>query len=850
MKKSAITALILVITLMTSNVSYGLGSIAVKRSSTGYSFSGESENSGTMYVATYKDNDLIKVSIVQGTPAQCGFAFLSAENECPEGCTMRCFWWSDGLSPFSKPTDVLTAPATLFSQLRSKWRSYYAPSVTEDEITKYAQLLQKIRTEAQPIANNMNMGEGISRLWGTEPYQKTSTMTYEYECVYKMALAWASRGQALYHDDGLKEKIVYAVNWLNEHYYGEKETLSDGTGGWRSMHDHDWWDWFVGTPQHLMHIILLMEDTFTQEQIEKYLIPFDYAVANMRLDLTVESNVNSRAYVIMLSSVLRNNQTEIDKLVDAYPILFEFAHSGTGMYDDYSYIKHNMIPYNGFYGTAALLDRVIRIMSITGATPFKLNDEYLDVYVNWIKYAFEPLMVNGGIMSMVLGRGIEKGTEYDDALSVFASMLDMLPNLNADDAAYFENMIVRHLTGDRLTHAKENLTINQLKTLDGVLAKGITPKDYIYTHIYHNMDRAVHHSPSFTAGLAMSSERIANYESIDDVNKKGWYTADGMLYVYNNSDINQFNPDYFQNANPYKMPGTTVDTQVRDEISIAYGREYFSNQAFVGGASLGNTAALAMQLESFHNNTYTPVENTGGGEAQPLHKSSLMAKKSWFMFDDEIVCLGADINANDGFNVHTIVENRKLQTGEEAFCTDDNIAHIEGTGGYYFPDGAHIETNTNLSGGFTFYEMWLDHGLNPQNAAYSYVLLPGLTADETVAYAQTPDIEILSNTSSLQVVKDNSTGTAGYVFWRAGDYDGISTDSPLVIMQRPHAQGHTLTLADPTHKLNEAAITLDGIYYCTSLPENITLSHQSGKTLINIDFSNSGGETFALTLTN
>ncbi len=852
MKKSAVTALILIICLIGTTVSFGQDVINVKRSGTGYSFSAESLYSGNMYIATYKDDILCNISIVQGTPAQCGYAYLSMEDKCPEGFTMRCFLWNNDLVPIAISTEALRSPETLFSELRDKWRTYYAPSVADAQQEEFKAILNRIYADAMPLFLDMNQGDGIKRLWGEsdEGYTTTAGMTYAYENVYKMALAWASEGQALYKNEELKEKIVYAVEWLNANYYGEKETLSDGTGGWRSMYEHDWWDWFVGTPQHLLHTILLMGDTFTKEQTDKYLIPFDYATQNMRVDLTLESNVNSRAYVIMLASVIRNNQEEIDKLVDSYKILFEITDSGTGMYNDYSYIKHNMIPYNGFYGTGALLDRVIKIMAITGGTPFKLNDEYLNVYVNWIKYAFEPLLVNGGMMSMVRGRGIEKGTEDGDAIAVFASMLDILPSLNKDDAAYFENMIIRHLKGERLLNAQKNLTINQQKTLNEVIKKDITPKDYIYTHIYHNMDRAVHHGKSFTVGLAMSSERIANYESLDNVNKKGWYTGDGMLYVYNKDDINQFNPDYFQNVNPYKMPGTTVDTQEREEISIAYGEEYFSNQSFVGGTSLENSAALAMQLESFHNDIYKDIENTGGGEAQPLHNSSLMAKKSWFIFDDEIVCLGTDINANDGFGVHTIIENRKMQTGKEAFVANSDYAYIEGTGGYYFPDKPEIYTNISNTGDYIFYEMWFDHGVNPDNSAYSYVILPTKNESETASYASNPNIDILNNTSSVQAVYDKSTDTYGYVFWEAAEFDGIEIANPLILMKKPTDNGLLLTFSDPTHKLLNTKITLEGIFSCDTLPENITLDTDSGKTIITIDLTNSGGETFALTLTN
>ena len=41
---------------------------------------------------------------------------------------------------------------------------------------------------------------------------------------------------------------------------------------------------------------------------------------------------------------------------------------------------------------------------------------------------------------------------------------------------------------------------------------------------------------------------------------------------------------------------------------------------------------------------------------------TLTGKKSWFMFDDEIVCLGAGITSTDSRAIETTVENRKINS--------------------------------------------------------------------------------------------------------------------------------------------------------------------------------------------
>src|SRR5207248_41740 len=141
---------------------------------------------------------------------------------------------------------------------------------------------------------------------------------------------------------------------------------------------------------------------------------------------------------------------------------------------------------------------------------------------------------------------------------------------------------------------------------------------YQFTH----MDRAVHLRPGWCFGLAMFSSRIANYESINGENLQGWYTSEGMTYLYN-ADLAHYADDFWSTVNPYRLPGTTVDTQIRAPASDQ-GRQ--SSNPWVGGASIQNLYGVSgMQLSAT--------------------SSSLTARKSWFMFDNEIVCLGTGITS-------------------------------------------------------------------------------------------------------------------------------------------------------------------------------------------------------------
>lgn len=787
-----------------------------------------------MPVAVYENGKMIK--IMQGK-AKTGLGttfFESGAIRLLEGQSACCFVWEsfENLKPITEKGSEYSPTQEDYEALLEKWRNYYTylpQNASEDADVR--KRLENIKKDAQTAQNTMNRGSDINFLWGNTPCDSSHRMTYAYELIFKMALAWGSEGQTLYHDDALKEDIIYALSWMNENVYG---LALSSENGWETFSNNDWWDWLVGSPHYLLDTLLLMNEEITKEQQEIFLRPYEYLCSFMRTDLTVEANVNSRAYNRFLSSVLKKDISQLRKITMAYPILFDFVQSGTGMYEDYSYLKHNMIPYNGFYGTGSLLERVVKVMTVTNSTAFELEKEYIARYSEWILNAFEPLMANGGIMNMVRGRGTDSGEEYSDASAVYASMLDMIELVDDSVKESFKKMLKRQLVGNAYEYAIANLTPRQILKLKSILNEDIVAGAYDLSKVYYNMDRVVHHKDGFSAGLSMSSERIATYESIDNCNKEGWYTSDGMLYVYNHSDDNPYGVDYFTYADPYKRPGTTLDVRERSSEEVPYGKEHFPNQSFVGGVSLNDKYTVAaMALESYNNTK----------EGKELRECDLTAKKAWFFFDDEIVALGSDIKSTDNAEVRTIIENKKMPTGNETFEISGNTAYIEGVGGYYFSDGQKVEHNRAKNGDFNFYEMWINHGENPDGEKYAYALLPNATKEQTQEYASKPETEILSNTENIQAVRENSLGVTGIIFWKAGTFGNMSVSTPMLVMHSETSEEITLCVSDPTQKLSEATLTINAVGEIIDCDSNIKATKGNGNTTFRIDFTTAKGKS-------
>ena len=352
--------------------------------------------------------------------------------------------------------------------------------------------------------------------------------------------------------------------------------------------------------------------------------------------------------------------------------------------------------------------------------------------------------------------------------------------------------------------------------------------DYECVKMFALMDRAVATLTDYGVGLSLSSSRIAKYEAINEENYRGWYTGDGMLYIY--TTVNDYSQEYWRNVNMYHMPGTTVTNALRrdpDKNTLAdlkkeniTAANTLSQYDFVGGSYLDKSMVVAMQFESSTKNMKNPSQGLA-------FNSTLKGKKAWFIFDDEIVCLGAGINCQDNYDTETVLDNRRLPMTEAFYANGLAVSDKNGViedcssiwfstmGGIYLPTvtdvtygrytGADVDSVAK-SNKVSFLELYINHGKKLSGEKYEYVMLPTMTKEETEAYCASPDVEILSNTPSVQAARDNSSNTTGYVFWWAGSFNGVTVSAGCTVI----VQGNTVAVSDPTMKLETLTVTVNG----------------------------------------
>lgn len=136
-------------------------------------------------------------------------------------------------------------------------------------------------------------------------------------------------------------------------------------------------------------------------------------------------------------------------------------------------------------------------------------------------------------------------------------------------------------------------------------------------------------------------------------------------------------------------------------------------------------------------------------------------------------------------------------------------------------------------------KIWFDHGVNPQNGSYIYMVFPGISESELKSlYVSGTPYSILSNTKELQAVKNKEEQEVQAVFYQSGNLLlenklNLKMDSAgIILLQLLHGKVHSMSISDPTRKLKEITFTLDGLYKVLNKNISAIKNKQSNTTFL------------------
>ena len=665
-----------------------------------------------------------------------------------------------------------------------------------------------------------------------------------YERLRYMAEGYAAKGD-LHKNTELLADIKKGLEYGYKYYYGE-EVLQRICYG-------DWFPWQISIPGEIVNILTCIHGDIDQALIDKYLAPFHSLVNHPR---GAASNMLNTARYIIGSAALRKDAYMLAEALHLIQNEYQYVDlleldareiRGGGFYSDGSFIQHTGTPYTYAYGIS-MLHSIADIGFITVGTAFENQNEITEHQYEFLFNAFLPTTYDVNGMAALSGRCVDQHSmERQSILSVFSGAIIIRCYAPERWQAKYDSLI-KHLINRLETKFHQPWTntvpIFALDVLSFPEDDSIKPLEDLYgTYVFHNMDRVMQHNEDYGVALSLSSTRILKYESINAQNELGWYHGDGMIYIY--TDGYDYGFHHLGAANPYLMAGTTVNLAPRVERCI-YPAMYNSSP-YAGGTSQGIYGASGFILG------YDETKAMNSGTFESTKATRISAKKSYFYFDNEIVCLGSDIYDESGYNVITTVENRlwELWWGTDGYHFDADVLYVGGEqvnptiqnfpksdtctvpdieamtsldartmwfgnmGGYVFlgneevyyrvvnnaPNAKGSEVNGSS---FKYLEVVIDHGKstngNLDDSNYSYVYLPEATVQETESYNQNPDIEILLRSDTTHAVLEKKLGIVGCVFFEdfsdAVEVDSESTavsyieaETPCAVMISKNADG-------------------------------------------------------------
>ncbi len=805
---------------------------------------------------------------------------------------------NSSVSQSTVPKDEVTdVKQDSFAELRIKWVESFVGKDNNMNNENIKRVIEKIDTSAQKSIESM-VKDG-SQIWvnaKTEKYKEDPTHIREmYLSLESMAKAYATKESKYYQNEEVLNDIKYGLDWLDKNAYFKQEQYGN------------WWQWEIGIPKAVTNICMYIYDKLSKEEISRYTDvvyyyqpnPLYSGLSGVSTNPKRTSEAANRVDVSLVAvglGILREDAEQLKLANEAITSLLAYeepTEDGTltdGFYNDGSFIQHGHVPYVGTYGNV-LLSGCVKIADLLQNSEWKLSEEKIGILSDFAMNSYVPFIYNGRAIDMVRGRAISRhnASDKNSGYQILNSLVMATEVLNKDLSNELKTFVKSCIKADL-----SNDYINSLNNITVInLVEDIMADDSIKTEetkpLHKNfplMDRVIHRTNDYLFGVSMFSNRISNFEYMNGENARAWHTADGMTYLYNN-DLNQYTENYWNTVNPYRLAGTTVSTVILDQKDLKpngdNGQKLFSPEDWVGGVTLGNYGANGMALSG-------DLKKNRKEDYPNAKYDSLRANKSYFMFDDEIVCLGSNINSSEKEEIETIVENRKLKDdGTNTVTVNGTKAaeklnnkeqvkakwvHLQGNTekgsdiGYYFPNETMININkvenTNLWGSVnltnkkmepvtkTYLEMWISHGVQPKDNKYEYIILPNKSVEEMQSYEKENAIEVLSNTNDLHAVKHNNLNIVSFNNWadKEATVDGITVNKKASVMMQGKDGIVELSISDPTMKnTSSIEVTINKpLKEVISADEGIEVIEKGDVLKLKVNVNNAQGKTFNIKL--
>lgn len=656
----------------------------------------------------------------------------------------------------------------------------------EKEVTKF---LEKIQKDDKKIWDDL------------ADYSKSANLTKTYRRLEQIAKSVTNPKSKYYNDKEVINIVKRSMKLMEDNYYNEN-TESKG----------NWWDYEIGTPRAINNILTIMNQYFSKEEIVKLLRPISkmvpdpskIMVSQNRGKKAVGGNLSDLGKVKVIEGILLEDNEKLEVAINTVSNVLGEVPEGEGFHYDGSYIDHTNIAYTGAYGNV-LIDGFSQLLPVIQDSPYKIEQNKLKILYNWIHEGFLPLIYRGELMDMTRGRSLSRKSQSDHtaAVEVLRGILRIAevsePSEKNKLQEIVKNIIQSDNYYDTFLSLKSFYDVYLFETLlSNNMVREIERNTYL--KLYNDMNKVAYYNKErgFAFGISMHSDKIQNFEFMNKENAKGWYTSDGVSYLYND-DLSHFSDDYWATVDPYKLPGITENNKAREK---GLGMTTMKN-SFVGSTSLNQKfGTVAMDFSNLDN--------------------TMSAKKSWFILGDRVVFLGSGVKDASGTNGYTVIENRKIKRSSKNCSMEKEDYKVIVDGKEKTVDSNEMElqanniflksSNKEMNIGYKFLNTtslnlkketrsgtWKDINESQSNESventfltivqphdmvrnsYAYVLYPNRDEKEFAEEVSREEITVIENSETNQVIYDKLNNTYGVVKY---DDSELKLEDNLILKEK------------------------------------------------------------------
>ena len=615
---------------------------------------------------------------------------------------------------------------------------------------------------------------------------------YHYSNMLILAHAYKNKSSKYYKKKKVRETIISALA-----YWVENDFFCD-----------NWWYNQIGTPNSMVSLMLIMGDELPEDLVAKT----QPIIGRAHLNASGARPSGDRikiAGILAKNLLFLNDAKQFEDVIKVIEGEIKFVPwigmqygytfrrnrgglgtgeaNGRGMQYDYSFHHrtdgvNNTLSYGLGYA-AAFVEWAV----YTAGTQYSFSDEKLEQLVNYF--------LDGICKTAVFGK-------YPDAGAKNRS-ISREGALRAYNAGMAEGLL---LTTD---YRKD-----EIQEIADIRNNGIRPTLFHATFFWHS-EHFTFQRPDFFTSVRMYSTRIHNMEQ--PYNSEALFNhhrGDGTNHISRTGD------EYYDIAPVFdyqKVPGATI--MQKPEMPSEREIQKLGLTDFAGAVTDGNYGAAAFDFKSPHD--------------------PLCARKSWFFFNDEYVCLGSGISCKrrllvvttlnqcllrDDVTIFSKHNKSVIEKGETAFEEVDWI--FQDGIGYVFPEPATVNIKNGKATGSWYainrqsdspkdtveldvFKLWINHGERPSDQSYQYIVVPATTVEKLELNTSRNNVSILSNTPEIQAVKHSGLKMCQAVFYKAGEIQvtdriKLKCDCPGIVMLK--AEGGNITqisVSDPNRELGQ-----------------------------------------------